>query len=314
MASSDRRASPAPQGRIRRMQLLLILIAPAAIAQSPSPAHDPSAPRPPRGESRTAIGLTSPRRVAPLAAVVRGRIARIDVREGDAATAGTELARLDDTVERGTIDILRARAESSLESDLARVRWDRAAADLRRLETLRGSDSASTKEYDDARSTADSARLGHQIALLQNEINRRELERSLRVIEQHRIVAPFDGYVADITHPCGAVVDEGVPVLTLVELDTLVVAADCPIDWAGSLRAGDAAELKPESPRFPPRRGTITFASRAGDAASQTFKVKIEVDNRDHAWVGGLKVRVSFDVSPAQAMRGAGTSNGAAQP
>lgn len=255
-------------------------------------------PRPIPDSARSAIGLTAPRRNAAMGAVLRGRIARVPVREGQMVAAGDELFALDDAVQRSITELAAARAASTLDADLARTKWDRDAADLRRLESLGGEDLASAKEIFEARAAAEAGRINHGLALLQQELNRREHVRQSLLLAQHRVLAPFDGYVAEIGRQPGEVAEESDVVVRLVELHPLLVTVDCPIEWAAWLRAGDTATLTPATVHFPPRTGTICLASRAGDAASQTCKVKIEVDNRDHGWVVGLKVRVDFAGPP----------------
>jgi hypothetical protein len=43
------------------------------------------------------------------------------------------------------------------------------------------------------------------------------------------------------------------------------------------------------------------LTSRTADGGSQTFKVKLHVENEDAAWMAGLKVVVDFTHDPALA-------------
>ena len=55
------------------------------------------------------------------------------------------------------------------------------------------------------------------------------------------------------------------------------------------IACGELSEI--DGPR---RVGKVIFASKSGDAASHTFRVKLEISNPKHDWIAGVKVWVDF--------------------
>ena len=82
--------------------------------------------------------------------------------------------------------------------------------------------------------------------------------------------------------------------MTLVQLDTLRVLVDCPLALEQSVLLGDAVSVRLGETPGEQRVGTVVLVSRVADGASQTFRIKLTVDNADGAWVAGAKVSVVF--------------------
>jgi RND family efflux transporter MFP subunit len=122
----------------------------------------------------------------------------------------------------------------------------------------------------------------------------REYEHQRLLLERLRMRAPFAGYVSEVAYEVGETVEEGQAIVTLVSLDPLEVVVDCPLDLASLARVGRQASIAPKGSDAKPRTARIVFANRVIDPASQTFKVKLLVDNEDSAWMAGQKVTVSF--------------------
>lgn len=244
--------------------------------------------------NETVVGITSPFRSATLASVHSGQIADLAVPEGGVVRKGELVFALDDRVQRARTQIAQARAESNLEVDLAAARWGQAKGELERLLALYVDSSASPKELRDARIDADVARLEYEVARFQHDQDIRAHEHERRVLEQFQIRAPFTGYVAQHVKQLGETVDQTEAVAKLAQLDPLLVSVDCPLSMAPLIREGDRVRVRPVDPQWEPRLATVTLASRVADGASQTFKVKLSVDNKDAGWVSGLKVLVEF--------------------
>jgi len=250
------------------------------------------------------VGITAPYREATLAAVQPGRIAAIHHQEGSAVRDGEEVFALDDGVQRARTEIARAAAESTLEVALARARWEKAQRDLDRLTRLYGDDSASSKELSDALAEADITRLEHELAKFAHEQAQRAHVRESRVLAELHATAPFTGYVTEHLKHKGESVDESEGVIRLVQLDPLMISVDCPVALAPSIRVGETYWVGPVDDRWKPRLGTVVVAGRVANAASQTFRVKLTVDNSDGGWMAGLKVAVPFTTATADGSSG----------
>jgi RND family efflux transporter MFP subunit len=222
------------------------------------------------------------------------RIAQIEAPEGTHVTQGDLVVALADRVQAARTEIARAGAESTYQIELARARWEHAQREWDRLSRLHGDDHATSKELNDARAAARTTQLEHQIALFTHEQAARTHERERRILEEYQLRAPFSGHVVEHLKQVGETVDQLEGIVQLVQLNPLHVNLDCPVALAPLVRIGDRPWIRPTDPHWSPRLGTIVLASRVMDAASQTFRVRLDVPNGDQAWPAGLKVVVDF--------------------
>ena len=216
------------------------------------------------------------------------------VAEGQFVQQGDLLAVLDDGVQRLRAEMGKANADSLLTVELAGVEMKQSAAELERIGLLSGGDNASIKELQDAKAKAETARLKYATAKLKHEQAIREYEFQSLLLERLYIRAPFAGYVTETFKETGETVVEAGEIIRLVELNPLDVTVDCPVALAPYVKAGDRVVVVPVEPHWQPRAGEVIFASRVVDPASQTFKVRLLVDNEDDGWISGLKVLVDF--------------------
>lgn len=251
------------------------------------------------------VGFVVPAQVSTLACVQQARIARVLVKEGDAVEAGALLARMDDGYQRAKTEMARVEAESTLAVELARARWRKAERDWSRLQKLHGDDFASSKELSDAYAETETRRLEYELAHLAQAQAARGFEREKELLAQLQIRAPYRGYVSRIHRQDGETVDIGEPIVTVARLEVLEAVASVPLEYSERIRPGDALRVRPVDGRWSARPGTVRFASRVADAASQTMEVRVSIDNADGGWPAGIKAYLEFAES---ARWGAGNS------
>ncbi|MGB2986071.1 MAG: efflux RND transporter periplasmic adaptor subunit [Phycisphaerae bacterium] len=273
---------------------LCVLFAPAVGVGMQRADDRHGVPYQPEPEDFKVVGMTVPSKVATLAAVSPARIARILAPEGGVVREGDLVIALEDGVQLAKTEIAKARAKSTLDIELARVRWEHAKREWDRLAKLHGDDHASSKELSDVLADAEVARLEYELAHFIHEQALLAHEREQKLLDEFRLRAPFSGYVSDHVKQVGETVDQLEGILTLVQLDPLQVVVDCPVSLAPFILVTDRVWIRPVDSHWPPRVGTVALASRVADGASQTFRVKINVSNEDHAWLSGLKVVVDF--------------------
>lgn len=238
------------------------------------------------------IGFTAPFRKATLAALQQGRIRRFVVDEGQMVACGDTLVELDDAVQRALTEIARLEAESDLRVELARVEMKRAQEELNRVSRLSSDAMASAKEMSEARAEADAARLSFGLSKLEHEEAVQDYKMRREILAQLAVYAPFAGYVSAHLKELGETVEEREGIIDLVQLDPLLISVDCPLELMRSVQLNKKVEIRPVDSAWRPRVGTVTFINRVADAASQTFKVKLHVPNKDLQWISGLKVEV----------------------
>ena len=247
-----------------------------------------------RGAMAGFTGFTAPSRQVTLAMVRMGRIAEMPFREGDFVEAGAVMIHLDDAVQRRRVAITEALANSTLEIEIAEVRFAQALRELQWLRDLAGTLAVSNKELADAQAEADAATLALAHAQFKREQAVRELSLQKALLDELNGRAPFAGYVAERLREVGDTVDENEPVLKLVRLDPLEVCFDCPLSLVQRIKPGQRVTIQPVEYLAEARVGEVVFASRVADAASQTLKIKVHVPNGPGDWLVGMQVNIDF--------------------
>ncbi|MBU0639839.1 MAG: efflux RND transporter periplasmic adaptor subunit [Planctomycetes bacterium] len=243
----------------------------------------------------TLTGFTAPFRTVTLAAVRTGRIQAIPLAEGTLAQSGAVAVLLDDQVQQRRVAISKALAESNLEIDLAQVRLRQAQNELERLRKIGVDAYATTKELSDAQTAVDTARVALAQAQFRHEQAQREHALQQALLDELRVRAPFPGYVAERLKEVGETVEEREGILTLVQLDPLLVTVDCALDLAAQLRPGQQVAVQPRAAPGTTRVGEVSLINRVADPASQTCKVKISVPNPDNGWIAGARVAIVLE-------------------
>ena len=221
---------------------------------------------------------------------VPGRVERVDVRRGDVVAAEQAVAKLDDTVERLTIDAHRqdanaAQADLSLleagsrHEDIASLADDlRAAAsneDLMRTIAARtrklfddGALAASERDKADAdlaHATFERESLEHRLSALRHGARPQELARSRARLDQsraqlaleeellarHVLRAGRSGEVIDVTTKAGELAAVGTPALTVADTTHPYVDVFVPQGELDGLRPGVPAEVRVDATSAP---------------------------------------------------------------
>jgi membrane fusion protein (multidrug efflux system) len=273
-----------------------------ALTIAPQAAGDAQVAPPPKANE--VVAITAPYQTATLASVQPARIARVEAPEGASVRQGDLVVQLEEGAQLARTQLAQAAADTTLNVEHAQARWMRAQRDLDRLIRLQGSDSASSKELSDAKSDAEITRIEYELANFNQAQAVRAYQREQELLKEFRLRSPFDGYVSEHFKHAGETVNELEGIVTLVQLHPLKVLADCPIVLAPAVALGDRLRVTPADRRLSSRVGTVAYVSRVADGGSQTFKVKLHVDNADVAWMAGLKVVVDFTRDPALAAEG----------
>jgi cobalt-zinc-cadmium efflux system membrane fusion protein len=102
------------------------------------------------------------------------------------------------------------------------------------------------------------------------------------------IIAPFDGDVDSVSAATGEIVDPATPIFTVSDLSTVWVQADVAEKDLGTVKVGDAVEVRVNA--FPGRvfTGRITYIPGEIEPTAGMAKVRCEVRNPD----GALRVNM----------------------
>jgi RND family efflux transporter MFP subunit len=207
------------------------------------------------------LGYTEPYKIITVSAAEPGVIAELRVEEGARVKKDQILARLDTAVLSAELDV--AKAEAQLQ-----------ATRKQRLDELAQSSRATPDELEKART---------DLAIKQAQV--RKIEAS---IEARTMRSPVDGVVTEIKRDPSESVSAATPhVLTVVQIDKLIVNLFLPPERALPLKAGERVELTLDDTQRAP--ATVEFVSPITDSASGTVRVKFTIDNSAGKYRAGAR-------------------------
>lgn len=230
---------------------------------------------------------------------VSGRIRAIHAREGDAIRAGDVLVEIEDRDFRDGV----AQAEAGLaaaEAQLvgAQQTFDVVKVQYERMESLRRSDSISQGAFDEVRARYEQARAALRAAEAQVTAARARLRSARSMLADCRILAPFDGFVAERYEDPGAAVQTMPPTAIM-----LVVQVD-PVRVKARLGERDLVKVSPGMPArvlldaFPGEvfSGEVAMVSPTVDPVSRNGVVEVRLANPGGRIRPGMAARIEVDL------------------
>jgi RND family efflux transporter MFP subunit len=244
--------------------------------------------------------LIEPNAVVDVTTREDGVIEEVSVRRGDTIKKGQDLARLESNVEKVAVDIARARAgmKSGVESQQARVAYLKAQKD--RIDTLFEKKAIPFHEKDKANTDLILARAELQEARENLALAQLEKDRAEGILARRTIKSPIDGVVVDVLLNAGESVEEH-SIMTIAEVDPLNVEVILPEEMYGLIQVGTQGEVTPRIRGGEKQVTGVVVVDKVIDAASNTFGVRLELDNPGHAIPGGIRCDINFLVDVADA-------------
>ena len=225
-------------------------------------------------------GITAPSADITLSFVVAGRVSEVLVKEGQLVKKDQMLACLYDEPERIQSQQLKMMSTDRTRILAAEAELAQKKVDLRKLELAKSKGAASDWEVEHVKLNARIAELSLKTAILEQEQYRRRYDHALSQLQQMRLVAPIGGIVETVTVETGESVGALGPVIRLVKNDSLWIDMPVPSIQAIDLTVGqDVWVTFPGTAAVETSNGRIINISAVADAASDTLRVRIEVEN-----------------------------------
>ncbi len=223
---------------------------------------------------------------------IAGRIAELNLIEGDSVKRGQVVCRIED------IDLRNQLAHARAELELARVNLADAQRTARRDRNLIENAVISRKEYDDAVTKVGQA----QAAVLSAQADVRFYTDQLK---DTQIVAPADGVIVNKALEVGEWVTPGTTILTVDDLSYVWARIDVQETDLASLTIGQPAVVT--LPTHPPSvlSGSIMAIGQEGEFATEhdvkrgrqdirTFYVKVRILQAEDIAKPGMTAEVAF--------------------
>ena len=151
-----------------------------------------------------------------------------------------------------------------------------------------------SKDLEEAEAALELAAQELSMAEMNQRVSQIELERAREVLEQRTVISPIDGVVIERLLFDGEYADENAPIARIAQLDPLYVETFLSVDRFKDVSVGDEVEVRPDPPIEGVYSGRISVIDSVFDAASRTFRVRLELANADHALPAGLRCTVRF--------------------
>ncbi len=218
------------------------------------------------------------------------------VTEGQQVGEGETVAHIQDAVLQASFAVVQRQAENDIE-----VRYARKASELQQLEYERDLQANRSVPGTVSEMSLSEQRLAVQKALLQLEqaensqaIERLRLKETQERLFLHRLRAPFAGTIRTIHKKRGEAVQEGEPVLELVNSDRVRVEGEIHVSEASRIQVGmpvtvylsyDGISAADRAIPFP---GRVTSIDLKVEPVTLLVKVRAEVENKNNMLKDGL--------------------------
>jgi membrane fusion protein (multidrug efflux system) len=233
-----------------------------------------------RATLRTGIpisGTLEPKVRITLGAPLAEQLLEMYVSEGDRVQQGQPLARFKDQV------LQAAATYSNADVQTQRMNVRVAEAESARAVALFGEGAISQRDRDNALVGLETARSRLSLAASQAANAEDRLKSAT-------LTAPAAGVVSKRYVQAGDRVDNGKPVLEVVDTRVLQLSASVPTEWLSDLRIGRQVSLTVAQLDSSQVSGQISRINPTADAATRQIQVYVDVPNPREALVGGLFV------------------------
>lgn len=254
--------------------------------------------------SNTRVGTVKACRRAYLAPAAGGAVASLNVREGATVAAGDLLLEVWNDNIRAELKLSEAEAiASEARVDEACTAAAGAERESRRQQKLLADKLVSDELADRAATEAAGRRASCAAARANVVVARARIEVTRTALERTQVIAPFDGYVAEVNAELGEYVTPsppGIPTLPAIDLiNAGCIYVSAPIDEvdAPAIRLGMPACVDLDAFKTKRCSGVVRrIAPYVLEAEKQARTVEVEVELKDPADLEGLLPGYSADI------------------
>ncbi len=209
-------------------------------------------------------------RRVPLSTKMMGTVTQLDVEEGDRVSKGEVLIR----VRSQNVQAQKRQIQARLQE--AKAAFDNAKTNFERIKALYQKDSATEKEFDDAKTGSERAQA--RVQALEGQLD--EIKETL---DYATVRAPIDGSVVEKRSEEGALAAPGQPLLVVETIDELKAVVQVPAADINRFSVGDSVTVEVGAAGNVRRTGVVSQVNASGNYASRQFKVQVRLSRNGGA-------------------------------
>lgn len=225
------------------------------------------------------VAITSPSADVTLSFVQPGRIANVQIKEGDLVKVDQALVKLDDAAEQAQLAQVEAQSKDTTQIEASEASLAQKKIDLKRLEWAASRKAATDLEVEHAKLDVKIAELSLKVAQFEHAQNQRKYTEAKIRVDNMTLKSPIIGRVEKVEIENGESVNGLEDVVRIVRIDPLWIDVHVPLYEGKTLKPGQTAQIKFPDGDPLTTQGEIIYVSTVADAASTTLRIRIELSN-----------------------------------
>ncbi len=242
--------------------------------------------------------IVKPKRVIQLGSPVFGVVGGVFVDRAQIVKQGDLLAKLDTTVDEAQVALDHFRASNTAQIDAAKTDLAWNTRELERRERLAGNLFSKANEVDEIATRINQNRIAIRKAESDLQQAKMEASRSDAQLAIKMLKSPINGVVTEIKLSPGEFIYEQTPIMTLAEVDPLIVDLVVPAERFKSVRVGQIGEVQLSAPVDATVSARVDAIDSVFDASSDTFRVRLALPNPGNAIPAGTRCSVILPEIP----------------
>lgn len=241
--------------------------------------------------------MIEPTQVVEVSSAAAGLVEKVGVKRGDRVSKGQIVASLESSAETAATELARFKSNVRGPLEMAKNKIEFSQRKFSRRKEMANENLGSKQESDDAEAELQLALSELMVAQESREQAAYEFQQQSSLLNLRSIRSPFDGIVVDQLMYPGEIIESGGAkkvILKLAQLDPLRVRVLLPVPLFGRPKIGMSVDVVPELPIGGKYVAIVKSIDKMVDAASGSFAVFLEMQNRRLDVPSGVKCKASF--------------------
>jgi RND family efflux transporter MFP subunit len=238
--------------------------------------------------------LLRPRHLVQLGSPVFGLLTGVFVDRAETVKQGQVVAKLDTTVEEMqlALDRFRATNNTQVEAAQADMAWNQ--RELARRQQLAGNMFSKANDIDEVATKVEQDRIAIRKAQSDLDVAKREADRSQAQLDLKVLRSPVNGVITEIKLSPGEFIYETTPIMTIAQVDPLMIDLVVPSDRYHAVKVGMIGEVHLNQPIDQTLPARVDAIDPVVDAGSDTFRVRLLLPNPGNTIPAGIRCSVNL--------------------